>query len=144
MTPIFKQLSDMLKHDEKIQFTVSKQGSQLAVLIQPVLKGKADGLSDAAGQLRAALAMPLYVTADSDTLDADFAGCLLQYQTTRNSVQNSLNAAMSRVKESAKEAQADNAAPPPLPNTLSNSDTGDSVTAGDNAIPATATNKSLF
>ena len=106
MTTIFKQLSDMLTHDEKIQFTLSKHNGQLAVLIQPVLKGSGEGLSESANQLRAALAMPLYVTANAETLDADFAGCLEQYRTTRNSLNTSLGAAMCRVKESAKEAQA--------------------------------------
>ena len=66
---MFKTFYDMLKSDERIQFTVTRKGDQLAVLVQPVLQGMADDkASETIQSLRGALSMPLYVVTHPENL----------------------------------------------------------------------------
>lgn len=77
---IFETFHDMLKNDERIQFTVTRKGDQLAVLVQPVLQGSLDDKAPETVQaLRAALAMPLYVVTNPKALDADFPRSLADF-----------------------------------------------------------------
>jgi PRTRC genetic system protein E len=105
---IFKTFHDMLKNDERIQFTVTRKGDQLAVLVQPVLQGAADEkASEAIQSLRAALAMPLYVVTSPKALDADFPRSLADFADVREGGHDDLKDAMSRIKEAGKQAKAD-------------------------------------
>lgn len=105
---IFETIHDMLKNDERIQFTVTRKGDQLAVLVQPVLQGAADEkASEAIQSLRAALAMPLYVVTNPQALDADFPRSLADFADVREGGHNDLKDAMSRIKEAGKQAKAE-------------------------------------
>lgn len=107
---IFTTFHDLLKNDERIQFTITRKGDQLAVLVQPVLQGAADEkASEAIQALRAALAMPLYVVTHPRTLDADFPRSLADFAEVREAGHNELKDAMSRIKEAGKQAKAETA-----------------------------------
>jgi len=105
---IFETFHDMLKNDERIQFTITRKGDQLAVLVQPMLQGAADEkVSEAIQSLRAALAMPLYVVTHPQSLDADFPRSLADFAYVREGGHNDLKDAMSRIKEAGKQAKAE-------------------------------------
>ncbi|MDO9241683.1 MAG: PRTRC system protein E [Methylicorpusculum sp.] len=105
---IFETFQNMLKNDERIQFTVTRKGEQLAVLVQPVLQGGLDEkASEAIQSLRAALAMPLYVVTNPQALDADFPRSLADYAEMREDGHNDLKDVMSRIKEAGKQAKTE-------------------------------------
>lgn len=105
---MFKTFVEMLKNDERIQFTVTRKGDQLAVLVQPVLQGAADDKATGSIQsLRAALSMPLYVVTNPEALDADFPRSLADFAGMREDGHNDLKDAMSRIKEAGKQAKAE-------------------------------------
>jgi PRTRC genetic system protein E len=105
---IFETFHDMLKNDERIQFTITRKGDQLAVLVQPMLQGAADEkVSEAIQSLRAALAMPLYVVTHPQSLDADFPRSLADFAYVREGGHNDLKDALSRIKEAGKQAKAE-------------------------------------
>lgn len=105
---IFETFHNMLKNDERIQFTVSRKGDQLAVLVQPVLQGSVDEKAPETVQaLRAALAMPLYVVTNPQALDTDFPRSLADFADVREGGHNDLKDAMSRIKEAGKQAKAE-------------------------------------
>ncbi|MBS3955351.1 MAG: PRTRC system protein E [Methylomicrobium sp.] len=105
---IFETFQNMLKNDERIQFTVTRKGDQLAVLVQPVLQGGLDEkASEAIHSLRAALAMPLYVVTNPQALDADFPRSLADYAEMREDGHNDLKDVMSRIKEAGKQAKTE-------------------------------------
>ncbi|MDZ4152892.1 hypothetical protein [Methylicorpusculum sp.] len=105
---IFETFQNMLKNDERIQFTVTPKGEQLAVLVQPVLQGGLDEkASEAIQSLRAALAMPLYVVTNPQALDADFPRSLADYAEMREDGHNDLKDVMSRIKEAGKQAKTE-------------------------------------
>lgn len=105
---IFETFQNMLKNDERIQFTVTRKGDQLAVLVQPVLQGGLDEkASEAIQSLRAALAMPLYVVTNPQALDADFPRSLADFADVREDGHNDLKDVMSRIKEAGKQAKAE-------------------------------------
>ncbi|MCX7096288.1 MAG: hypothetical protein NTV43_00100 [Methylococcales bacterium] len=104
---IFDTFNKLLKHDERIQFTITRKGNQLAVLVQPVLQGAADeDASEAIQTLRAALSMPLYVITDPQTLDTDFPRSLAEFADVRVGTHNELGLAISRITEAGKQAKA--------------------------------------
>ncbi|MBM4206816.1 MAG: PRTRC system protein E [Gammaproteobacteria bacterium] len=105
---IFETFHNMLKNDERIQFTVTRKGDQLAVLVQPVLQGSVDDKAPETVQaLRAALAMPLYVVTSPKALEADFPRSLADFADVREDGHNDLKNAMSRIKEAGKQAKAE-------------------------------------
>jgi PRTRC genetic system protein E len=105
---IFETFHNMLKNDERIQFTVSRKGDQLAVLVQPVLQGSVDEKAPETVQaLRAALAMPLYVVTSPNALDAEFPRSLADFTDVREDGHNDLKDVMSRIKEAGKQAKAE-------------------------------------
>lgn len=105
---IFETFHDMLKNDERIQFTVTRKGDQIAVLVQPVLQGAVDDkASEAIQSLRAALAMPLYVVTNPQALDADFPRSLADFADVREDGHNDLKDVMSRIKEAGNQAKAE-------------------------------------
>ena len=104
---MFKTFHDMLKNDERIQFTVTRKGDQLAVLVQPVLQGAADDkASETILSLRGALSMPLYVVTHPENLDRDFPQSLADFAGFREQGHSDLNEVMSRIKEAGKQAKA--------------------------------------
>ena len=104
---MFKTFHDMLKSDERIQFTVTRKGDQLAVLVQPVLQGAADDkASETILSLRGALSMPLYVITHPENLDRDFPQSLADFAGIREQGHGDLNEVMSRIKEAGKQAKA--------------------------------------
>jgi PRTRC genetic system protein E len=104
---MFKTFHDMLKSDERIQFTVTRKGDQLAVLVQPVLQGASDDkASDTILSLRGALSMPLYVITHPENLDRDFPQSLADFAGIREQGHSDLNEVMSRIKEAGKQAKA--------------------------------------
>jgi len=105
---IFETFHNMLKNDERIQFTVTRKGDQLAVVVQPVLQGSVDDKAPETVQaLRAALAMPLYVVTNPQALDMEFPRSLADFADVREGGQNDLKDAMSRIKEAGKQAKAE-------------------------------------
>ncbi|MBS3965549.1 MAG: PRTRC system protein E [Methylomonas sp.] len=105
---IFETFHNMLKNDERIQFTVTRKGDQMAILVQPVLQGAVDEkASEAIQSLRAALAMPLYVVTNPQALDADFPRSLADFADVREGGHDDLKDAMSRIKEAGKQAKAE-------------------------------------
>lgn len=104
---MFKTFHDMLKSDERIQFTVTRKGEQLAILVQPVLQGAADDkASETIQSLRGALSMPLYVVTHPENLDRDFPQSLADFAGIREQGHSDLNEVMSRIKETGKQAKA--------------------------------------
>ena len=102
---MFKTFAQMLNPDEKLQFTVTRKGDQLAVLLQPVFNGAgSDKESVEIQNLRAALAMPLYVVTSPEELDRDFPKSLAEFAGKQQHGQSSLDAAMGRIKEAGKQA----------------------------------------
>ncbi|MCD2453584.1 PRTRC system protein E [Methylicorpusculum oleiharenae] len=105
---IFETFHNMLKNDERIQFTVTRKGDQLAVLVQPVLQGGLDEkASEAIQSLRAALAMPMYVVTNPQALDTDFPRSLADFADVREDGHNDLKDVMSRIKEAGKQAKTE-------------------------------------
>jgi PRTRC genetic system protein E len=108
---MFDVFAQMLENDESIQFTVTRKGDRLSVLVQPVLRGGMnDKASEAVQNLRAALAMPLYVTTTPDALDRDFPHSLAEFAGMREQVKSDLTTAIGRIKEAGKQARAESAA----------------------------------
>ena len=104
---MFKTFHDMLKNDERIQFTVTRKSDQLAVVVQPVLQGAADDkASETIQSLRGALSMPLYVVTHPENLDRDFPQSLADFAGFREQGHGDLNEVMSRIKEAGKQAKA--------------------------------------
>jgi PRTRC genetic system protein E len=147
---IFETFHDMLKNDERIQFTVTRKGDQLAVLVQPVLQGVADEkASEAIQSLRAALSMPLYVVTNPQSLDSDFPRSLADFADVREGGHNDLKDAMSRIKEAGKQAKAEaakskQADKPTEKSRFEESDHQDDDTASAKPAEIAATDKSLF
>ena len=120
---MFEIFLQMLANDERIQFTVTRKGNGLSVLIQPELKGVEQNADDQINQLRGALAMPLYIETTAEELDANFPMGLAEYAGIRNNAHNALGEALGRVKEGVKEASSkkvvakDSQSPAVLPET---------------------------
>ena len=147
---IFETFHNMLKNDERIQFTVTRKGDQLAVLVQPVLQGAADGkASEAIQSLRAALAMPLYVVTNPQTLDTDFPRSLADFTDVREGGHNDLKDAMGRIKEAGKQAKAEAAKckkteKPAEKSRFEEQDHQDDEEASEKPAEFAVTDKSLF
>jgi PRTRC genetic system protein E len=147
---IFETFHDMLKNDERIQFTVTRKGDQIVVLVQPVLQGSADDKAPESIQtLRAALAMPLYVVTNPQALDADFPRSLADFADVREGGHNDLKDAMSRIKEAGKQAKAEaakskQADKPTEKSRFEEPDHQDDDTASAKPVEIAATDKSLF
>jgi PRTRC genetic system protein E len=147
---IFETFHDMLKNDERIQFTVTRKGDQLAVLVQPVLQGSADDkASEAIQSLRAALSMPLYVVTNPQALDAEFPRSLADFADVREGGNNDLKDAMSRIKEAGKQAKAEaakskQANKPTEKSRFEEPDHQDDDTASAKPAEISVTDKSLF
>jgi PRTRC genetic system protein E len=108
---MFDIFAQMLENDESIQFTITRKGDRLCVLVQPVFRGAIDDKApEAAQNLRAALAMPLYVTTTPDALDRGFPQSLAEFAGMRKQVKSDLATAMGRIKEAGKQARAESAA----------------------------------
>jgi len=108
---MFEIFAQMLQNDESIQFTIARKGDQLSVLVQPVFRGGIDDkATEAAQNLRAVLAMPLYVTTTPDALDRDFPRSLVEFAGMRKQVHSDLTVAVDRIKEAGKQARAESAA----------------------------------
>ena len=147
---IFETFHDMLKNDERIQFTVTRKGDQLAVLVQPVLQGSVDDKTpETVKALRAALAMPLYVVTNPQALDADFPHSLADFANVREGGHNDLKDAMSRIKEAGKQAKAEaakskQADKPTEKSRFEEPDHQDDDAASAKPAEIAATDKSLF
>jgi PRTRC genetic system protein E len=147
---IFETFHDMLKNDERIQFTVTRKGDQLAVLVQPVLQGSVDDKTpETVKALRAALAMPLYVVTNPQALDADFPRSLADFANVREGGHNDLKDAMSRIKEAGKQAKAEaakskQADKPTEKSRFEEPDHQDDDAASAKPAEIAATDKSLF
>ncbi len=146
---IFKTFANMLKHDERIQFTITRKGDQLNVLVQPAMSGGIDNFAPEDIQnLRAALSMPLYVTTTPEVLDNDFPRSLAEFAGMQEQVQGDLSAAMGRIKEAGKQARAEVKTSTPSANTGKNEtlavDAEKEPECTKNDIGVTITNNSLF
>lgn len=146
---IFETFHNMLKNDERIQFTVTRKGDQLAVLVQPVLQGSVDEKAPETVQaLRGALAMPLYVVTNPKALDTDFPRSLADFADVREDGHNDLKDAMSRIKEAGKQAKAEaakkQADKPTEKSRFEEPDHQDDDTASAKPVEIAATDKSLF
>jgi PRTRC genetic system protein E len=144
---MFKTFLQMLNNDEKIQFTVTRKGSQLNVLVQPILHGSIDDkASESVQSLRAALAMPLYVTTTPEALDANFPQSLANFAGMRGSLHDDLSAAMGRIKEAGKQAKADTQNAPKSAVTASQPATATEPQPENNPVSdvPSVTSKSLF
>lgn len=144
---LFETFFRMLNSDERIQFTIARKGDQLSVLVQPILQGAIDKqASEAIQNLRAALAMPLYVVTSPDVLDRDFPHSLAEFAGMREHMQGNLKDAVMRIKEAGKQAcTADKA----IPDSEINKETAKDKLAGSSGINEAGfrvevTNKSLF
>lgn len=139
---IFDTFAAMLKHDERIQFTVTKKGDLLTVLVQPSMGGTLDNFAhDDIKRLHAALSMPLYITATAEALDKDFPRSLAAFAELREDPQSAFAAALGRVKEAGKQASLE--AQPSPKTEAAKARAGDEGTAPSEAT-ATVTEKSLF
>lgn len=145
---IFNTFAAMLKHDGRIQFTVTKKGDLLTVLVQPSMGGTLDNFaSDDLKKLHAALSMPLYITASPDALDHDFPRSLAAFTELREDSQNTFLAALERVKEAGKQAAIE-----VKPSTNTHTDKAAITASADDRlddeahseVPAPVTEKSLF
>lgn len=145
---IFDTFHNMLKNDERIQFTVTRKGDQLAVLVQPVLQGSVDDKAPETVQaLRAALAMPLYVVTNPQALDVEFPRSLADFADVREGGHNDLKDAMSRIKEAGKQAKAEAAKSKQADNPTEKSrfeESDDQEEAGEKPAEIAVTDKSLF
>ena len=104
---MFNTFFNLLGDGEAVSFKVARTGNQLTVLVQPSFKGTGEHKeSDAIQNLRAAIAMPLYVTTTPEALDRDFPACLSQFAKRIETGKNALSAALDRQKEGIKEATA--------------------------------------
>ncbi|WP_347990295.1 PRTRC system protein E [Methylomonas sp. AM2-LC] len=105
---MFNIFQQMLNHDERIQFTVTRKGDQLQVLIQPVMQCKLpDNTPDSIKNIHAALSMPLVVTTSPENLNGDFLTTLAEYAGVRSQGHSDLKEALSRIKEAGKQAKAE-------------------------------------
>jgi PRTRC genetic system protein E len=139
---IFDTFAAMLKHDERIQFTVTKKGDLLTVLVQPSMGGTLDNFaSDDLKKLHAALSMPLYITASPDELDHEFPRSLAAFTELREGSQNTFSAALDRVKEAGKQASLE---AQPSPKTGAAKALAGDEGAAPSEATATVTEKSLF
>ncbi len=102
---LFTTIRNLLSSAENIHFTIeAAENNQLILLVQPVLIKEPEGLSDEAKQARAALALPLRINADTDTLDSDFISLLQNYAKQRNSISADFTV-LSELKEAGKKAK---------------------------------------
>jgi PRTRC genetic system protein E len=144
---MFNTFQKMLKNDEKIQFTVTRKGDQLNVLVQPVLHGGIDDKApESVRNLRAALAMPLYVTTTPEALDTNFPQSLAEFAGMRGQIHDDLSAAMGRIKEAGKQAKADALNAPKSTITASQPATATETQPENNPVSDApiVTSKSLF
>lgn len=107
---LFEQLSNLLGTGEQLQFTMTRTGNgQLKLLLTPILDQPPEDLPEAAAQARAALALPLTLTATPEELDGGVGGgflaILADYAATRANVKDSLNT-LSTLKTAAASAGA--------------------------------------
>lgn len=104
MSVLFTLFDQMLGSAEKIVFTLEKRaGTGLRVIVQPALKTAPDNLPDDQANIRAALALPIVVTASAAQLDAEFPGCLSSYANQRTSLAASLSV-LESLQEATKQA----------------------------------------
>ncbi len=103
---LFESLSKMMGTGEHVVFTVYKDGGDsLCVNVQPMLSLGTENLSDAAQKMRAGLAMPLIVRANTQEFDGPgFMKALEEYANSRLPVADGLASALVRVKDGLKEA----------------------------------------
>lgn len=144
---MFKTFLQILNNDEKIQFTVTRKGDQLNVLVQPILHGGIDDkASESVQNLRAALAMPLYVTTTPEALDANFPQSLAEFAGMRGPIHDDLSAAMGRIKEAGKQVKADAQNAPQSTLTASKTATATETQPENNPVSdaPSVTSKSLF
>ncbi|MVF24542.1 hypothetical protein EVC37_23505 [Methylocaldum sp. BRCS4] len=145
---IFETFAQMLRHDERIQFTVARKGDQLSVLVQPVLQGVADDKTPEHVQsLRAVLSMPLYVVTSAALLDRDFPRSLAEFAGVREAAHGDLKNALGRIKEAGKQARvaADKATPAAQARSGTRSTDESAASApAESAVNVSVTDKSLF
>lgn len=145
---IFETFAQMLRHDERIQFTVARKGDQLSVLVQPVLQGVADDKAPEHVQsLRAVLSMPLYVVTSAESLDRDFPRSLAEFAGLRESTHGDLKDALGRIREAGKHARVVTGKEPPATEAQPGTRSGDKSAASapaESAASVSVTDKSLF
>lgn len=120
MSELFTAFDQILGAAEKIIFTIEKRaGAGLRVIIQPALKTAPDNLPEDQASIRAALALPIVVTAPAAQLDAEFPACLSSYANQRTSLAASLGV-LESLQEASKQAS----------NTAGRAKTGAAIKAG--------------
>lgn len=136
MSELFATFDQIIGAAEKIIFTIEKRaGVGLRVIIQPALKTAPDHLPEDQANIRAALALPIVVTAPAAQLDAEFPTCLSSYANQRTSLAASLG-----VLESLQEAskQASNTAGKAKAGTATRSDKDSGRTTESDVVGGTA------
>jgi PRTRC genetic system protein E len=104
---LFNDFAQMLGHDEEIVFTVKRHGNDLTVLVQPKLgQPPAGAMPENIQQLRAALAMPLHITAPAIVLDAKFPWSLTEYADLRAGLLSDLEDTLAKLREAGRQAKA--------------------------------------
>lgn len=104
---IFANLARVLRSEERLRFTVQRQGDELVVLLEPLLSGDSTAnLAPEILQARAYLATPLHFKGSPASLDADFAQRLTGYAEGRQTLVAETDTLQQRLKEAAKETRA--------------------------------------
>lgn len=84
---LFEWLSRSLEPGERLRLDIAREGGNLSVLMQPLLKTAPPNLDDERQQLRAALAHPLWLTGTPDQLDRELPEALRAYAHQRQTLQ---------------------------------------------------------
>jgi len=89
---LFEWLSRSLEPGERLRLDIAREGGNLSVLMQPLLKTAPPNLDDERQQLRAALAHPLWLTGTPDQLDRELPEALRAYAHQRQTLQAAASA----------------------------------------------------
>jgi PRTRC genetic system protein E len=103
--PLLADLVRIIQPGEALGFEIQRTDDELVLLVQPRLKAPvADtATGDEAAQLRAALATPLRITGDAETLDAELPVKLREYAQARAALGEKVDA-LDALREAAKAA----------------------------------------
>lgn len=109
MNGFFQSLHRAMRDKESFRFQVTRDGTQLKVVAQPLLGDDPDDFdddrNDDAAQVRAALALPLCLQNTPQELDAQFGGKFQFYGEARQPLVDSFSVLMENLKEASKAAK---------------------------------------
>lgn len=113
MNNFFSTIHGVLKDKETLSLQVTRDGTSLKVIVQPLLDGGRakdeddddDDLPDDAAQVRAALAMPMRLVMAPGELDQVFGTRLADYSEPRAVLHDAFGSLMETLKDAAKSAK---------------------------------------